>query len=216
MNAKEKIKKLQQQLDNLKAELDKPEFEVGDWVIATAIGGNDSLHDWYDLENAIVIEGDIDRVCDVDGSVLKVFGTAYRAGYVRKATPTEIETALRKEAERRGFKKGVYIDNTELGWDVDGYKINGEYWWYDELNDRLSLESYFIYDNGKWAEIVKDKVKFFDWDVEHKGDIKIGCRWYERSYLKELKSDMQRLNDEGLGYKDIHDLVIQLEKLDLD
>ena len=206
MNAKEEIKKLQQQLDSLKAELDKPEFEVGDWVVSNL--------------------GEIGRIKN-DGLELcpNTSNTAYCLGDMsdikRLATRTEIETELRKEAERRGFKKGVYVDNTELGWDVDGYKINGAYWRYDELNDRLSLDSYFIYDNGKWAEIVEDKVKFFDWDVEQE-DIstyeqpnlslyKIGCESYKSDFLKYLKDALEYMPN-----KTVEEVLTELEKLDLD
>ena len=197
MNAKEEIKKLQQQLDNLKAELDKPKFEVGDWVVSNLgeIGRikNDGLELFPNTSNTAYCLGDMSDI-------------------KRLATRTEIETELRKEAERRGFKKGVYVDNTELGWDVDGYKINGAYWRYDELNDRLSLDSYFIYDNGKWAEIVEDKVKFFDWDVVYGGSlIGIGCEDYSKNFLLELESALSHLSD-----KTVLEVLTELEKLDLD
>ena len=198
MNAKEEIKKLQEQLDNLKAELDKPEFEVGDWVVSNL--------------------GEIGRIKN-DGLELcpNTCNTAYCLGDMsdikRLATRTEIETALRKEAESRGFKKGVKYKGVSCNWTE---YIHGSLEYFKDGDVLTDGYGESVYKQGKWASIVEDKVKFFDWDVEHEGDIKIGSKWYTRSYLEELKSDMQRLNDEGLGYKDIHDLVVQLEKLDLD
>ena len=217
MNAKEEIKKLQEQLDNLKAELDKPEFEVGDWVIATARGGNNSVHDWYDFKNAIVRYGDIDRVSDVDGSVLKVFGTAYRAGYVRKATPTEIETALIKEAEKRGFKKGVKYKGASCNWTE---YIHGSLEYFKDGDVLTDGYGESVYKQGKWAEIVEDKVKFFDWDVEQievstlEDDLpayRIGCEVFYVDFLIQLKDALEYMPN-----KTVEEVLTELEKLDLD
>ena len=208
MNVDSKIEELQKEIDKLKAELDKPEFEVGDWVIATARGGNNSVHDWYDFKNAIVRDGDIDRVCDVDGSVLKVFGTAYRAGYVRKATPTEIETALIKEAETRGFKKGVKYKGASFNWTE---YIHGSLRYFKDVDTLTDGYGESVYKQGKWASIVEDKVKIFDWVAEDKGDdIKIGCHFFDKTFLRDFIEVLEYVED-----RSAEEILSELYKLNI-
>ena len=213
MNAKEEIKKLQQQLDNLKAELEQPEVKKGQWVIAKGNFVGEYFFR-YGVDDSAIFISSINEALYIPSN--------HNIGWnerndLREATPTEIETALRKEAERRGFKKGVYVDNTELGWDVDGYKINGAYWRYDELNDRLSLDSYFIYDNGNWASIVEDKVTFFDWDVDYtESAVRIGNTSYPKRWLHNTKELLDSIMEDDLDFYNISEVLTELEKLDLD
>ena len=194
MNAKEEIKKLQQQLDNLKAELDKPKFEVGDWVVSNL--------------------GEIGRIKN-DGLELcpNTSNTAYCLGDMsdikRLATRTEIETALIKEAEKRGFKKGVKYKGASCNWTE---YIHGSLEYFKDGDVLTDGYGESVYKQGKWAEIVEDKVKFFDWDVVYGGSlIGIGCEDYSKNFLLELESALNHLSD-----KTVEEVLTELEKLDLD
>ena len=203
MNAKEQIKKLQKQLDSLKAELDKPEFDVGDWVVSNL--------------------GEIGRIKN-DGLELcpNTSNTAYCLGDMsdikRLATRTEIETALRKEAERRGFKKGVKYKGASCNWTE---YIHGSLEYFKDGDVLTDGYGESVYKQGKWASIVEDKVKFFDWDVEQK-DIStygqpnlsiynIGCESYKSDFLKDLKGALEYMPN-----KTVAEVLTELEKLDLD
>lgn len=82
-----------------------------------------------------------------------------------KATPKEVESALIKEAERRGFKEGVLVNIEKLvpsynpdmvlkgNIDFSEFKEAGYIWFGKQL----------IFDNGKWAEIIPNEEETIDW-----------------------------------------------------
>ena len=223
MNAKEEIKKLQEQLDNLKAELDKPEFEVGDWVIAKSkifshkkppeeIGrvvektrsNKKTKHNKefkYHVDYAIVHESDF-------------VGSHVYSDVVRKATRTEIETALRKEAERRGFKRGVKYKGASYNWTE---YIHGSLEYFKDGDVLTDGYGESVYKQGKWAEILEDKVKFFDWDVEYtEYAVRIGNTSYPKEWLRNTKELLDSLMEDDLDFYNISEVLTELEKLDLD
>lgn len=74
----------------------------------------------------------------------------------RKATCEEVETALIKEAKKRGFKEGVScvwkedgIYHRNMNGDLE-YSIEGGY---------LKVGSYIIFDEGKWAKIIEEPIQ---------------------------------------------------------
>lgn len=81
----------------------------------------------------------------------------------RKATHSEIESALIAEAKRRGFKEGVKI-NREIFKNVDSYKIhhsnatisNPDNVSYFIEEDILMLNNHGVYCKGQWAEIIEE------------------------------------------------------------
>ena len=72
--------------------------------------------------------------------------------HLAPATDKEVETALIKEAKKRGFKEGMVNINCLLGgreWDDDcgyGFDFNGDY---------LELGAATIFKDGKWATIIE-------------------------------------------------------------
>ena len=214
MNAKEEIQKLQDQLDILKAELDKPELEVGTYIYViraeTGARGADGM-----LGKIIPKTDNITNGIDGRDSIKiqTITGSTWGIGEnheVRKPESTEIETALRKEAERRGFKKGVKYEGVSNGFDV--CSIKGQLKYYEGEDCLTDGYGNSVYHNGKWAEIVQDKVTFFDWDVEYGVSlIGIGCEDYSKNFLLELESALNHLSD-----KTVEEVLTELEKLDLD
>ena len=205
MNAKEERKKLQEQLDNLKAELDKPEFEVGDWVDSgiyihriTKIQGNQAHSDWFYEKDTGKIVGE---------------GFNY-LGVLKKATPEQIETALIKEAERRGFKRGVKYKGASYNWTE---YIHGSLEYFKDGDVLTDGYGESVYKQGKWAEIVEDKVKFFDWDVEYtEYAVRIGNTSYPKEWLRNTKELLDSLMEDDLDFYNISEVLTELEKLDLD
>ena len=199
MNAKEQINKLQEQLDNLKAELDKPEFSVGDWVVSNL--------------------GEIGRIKN-DGLELcpNTCNTPYCLGDMsdikRLATRTEIETALIKEAESRGFKKGVKYKGASYNWTE---YIHGSLEYFKDGDVLTDGYGESVYKQGKWAEILEDKVKFFDWDVEYtEYAVRIGNTSYPKEWLRNTKELLDSLMEDDLDFYNISEVLTELEKLDLD
>lgn len=70
----------------------------------------------------------------------------------RLATTKEVEEALKKEAVKRGFKKGINI-KTPNG--TEGTCKNGVLR-YDKILNYLFIDEYACFVEGKWAEIVQD------------------------------------------------------------
>lgn len=74
------------------------------------------------------------------------------------ATKKEVESAIKKEAERRGFKNGVRVDAKNIG---NGYYrnslMNSNCFNFDESLNQLCLGNYSIFKDGKWAEVIKTK-----------------------------------------------------------
>lgn len=82
----------------------------------------------------------------------------------KPATPEQVKSALIKEAERRGYKKGVTIK--DLHTKTEDVIINMT-WHSNSADLRTDIEgklSYCIYHKGKWAEIV-EQPKEIDWSV---------------------------------------------------
>jgi len=74
----------------------------------------------------------------------------------REATPQEVESALIKEAKKRGFKEGCVYDATKLGHiEQTNCSIQGNNFEWDE--NTLMIDRWEIFRDGKWAEIVEEK-----------------------------------------------------------
>jgi len=201
MNREEKIKDLQRQLDELKAE---PVLEVGKWYKDTEYKnelwcitgknrgfGFDAMGHWSD-------ESELPSN--------KKF---------TPATPEEVETALIKEAKRRGFKEGVsvksiYFDSVlkkhgkirfELSENGKLRMWSEKTFYYDTNEDDNTKETYLeIFNKGKWAEIITEpKVVVNGYEMEQEGvEIKFGCARFHKEQIKHL---YERIADVGKGKK---------------
>ena len=203
MNAQDKIEKLQNELNELKKELNKREFEIGKWYIGEDNHGiylfnyNGESHAfgfYHDYWQSEWYVGESSDGWGVD---------------LRQATATEIETALRKEAERRGFKKGVKYKGALYGHEE---KIKSEFNYFSHGEKEYLTDGYgdSVYHNGNWAEIIEDE-KFFDWDVEYDDSlVRIGCKDYSKNFLLELQSALSYLSN-----KNVSEVIDELKKLKL-
>ena len=152
---------ISEQIKELK---NKPKFEVGRWyksnytktlfyLTIPAVGdkqyGYGFGHDgrWHDLDESEKYWNELVAI---------------------PATTEEVKSALVKEAEKRGFKEGVNVKSLLY---AKG-KIDSNIFSFDitKNNTRLYVGEngqFNIFDNGQWAEIIKDDViKIGGYDVE--------------------------------------------------
>jgi len=81
------------------------------------------------------------------------------------ATDKEVETALIKEAKKRGFKEGVDIGKCLL-YDIEFSTVISTNLSYDFITGEFHLrdkEGLSLFSNGKWATIVEPKKEVFEW-----------------------------------------------------
>ena len=146
----------------------KEKFKVGDWVTVKT----PRIYGWRD---------DTVRISRIDGFQYWSFNrldckkeeytTAPYENY-RKATKEEIETALIAEAKRRGFEKGVMVNQKPayLGNGSPSVVINGGTFGFSAEYSNMHLGGTGIYNNGKWAEIIPTMTKE---EAEKKLNVKI-------------------------------------------
>lgn len=147
-------------------ELFKPKFKVGDWIFIDDGGGHNANHKWYKYENGVK-KGQVHRIDDIDLSqcqkidnVVSVNGTAYRVEYIKRlATPSEVESHLKKASEEKGFKVGVKIENTTGIIGVIGKEFSQiEETRYMAHKDLLIYMGAYVYKQGKWATIIPSEL----------------------------------------------------------
>ncbi len=129
----------------------KPEFKVGQWVIGITKPYNPS----YPKKIKSI---DVDCIVYYeDGGSDRYYSEHSHKPFCRLATEDEIKAQLVKEAKERGYKHGVMIVSVVSG---DCATLNGERVDYDNERDILTMNSWSIYSNGKWAEIIKEPKPF--------------------------------------------------------
>lgn len=131
----------------------KEEFQVGDWVVTI-------------INNGTFPRNTIARIKEDCGDGTLAVATDYdywyyRPRHIRKATKEEIETHLIKEAHKRGFKPGVKIKRSHLWSDCNNQDVTLKKSYhpgYNHVEDRLDFCSVYVYNKGKWAEIIDEEV----------------------------------------------------------
>jgi len=78
-----------------------------------------------------------------------------RRDEVTQATDIEVENTLIKEAEKRGFIKGVYVDNTNIDYVFKSVVISDSDSYYLFGCDILCSGGVYVYVNGRWANIIE-------------------------------------------------------------
>lgn len=127
------------------------------------------LNNWYVLPS-----GSIYFVTKVNGKHASGYGLDYQNTWVdssflchiteieRKATNNEVKTMLTKEAIKRGLVEGVYIRSLWLCGDTSLKSITGNYHFsltLQELTISTCYDSYILFSEGIWAEVVETKPK---------------------------------------------------------
>jgi hypothetical protein len=148
MKTEERIEKLERELAELKKEL-KPEFEVG-WYKNTARDNKDILIYWNEHKKSLY-------GFDINGDWFDDEEYGFHEYYDIPATDKEVKEALIEEAKRRGFKEGVTVN--EVGDRCNGNMtiIGNEYDLFSR-NKKLMVGDGIVFNNGKWADIIENKV----------------------------------------------------------
>jgi hypothetical protein len=134
--------KFKKEIEDVKKKYEKVE-KINGWY------KDDKFPNWiayYDFDN--------NTMYGIDSSNEWFNMSIYAFKNNRLATPEEVEAALTKEAVKRGFKEGVKLCG-KIGSEDLSYEF--EKWKYYELDNRLELYGSNVFDNGTWAEIIKEK-----------------------------------------------------------
>jgi hypothetical protein len=194
---------LQKQLDAIQAslsavtsqinKLDEPKLEVGRWYKVWRKNNPDS-------------GGFLFSVNPSKFSNYGVWDNHWGSNYIIEygnhewtpATPSEVEEALIKEAERRGFKEGVRgkIPKGLIGFSVDEICRKG---WNFKIKENKLFAAYAghgglpVFHNGQWAEIISSPVvKIGGVEAVYKGGIvSFAGIEYSKAELETLYSMME-------------------------
>ena len=141
--------------------------------------GKRLMQDWFpeafekqlEVGKVYKMEGFLIKVCEPDGDKVKCYGFdddaewydnrngIYHLGYMKEknmieATKEEWLEALKEEAKRRGFKKGVKYNYVDKPYLIKMFK--------DELDLGNSVDLVdggdIILENGVWAEVIKEQI----------------------------------------------------------
>jgi len=152
--------KFNKEIEDVKKKYEKPMFEVGKYIA------------WIDEINFYAAHKDclaiIVKDMGEDVNVKWISKTTQMDGVYSKSnfyllnTSQEVESALTKEAVKRGFKEGVKfkpvtpnVHNETIATCNDTFK-----YWDKPLHGHdagLSSNKNWIFQNGTWAEIIKEK-----------------------------------------------------------
>lgn len=148
------IAELEEQLNSISEQIkelkNKPKFEV---------------NRWYKIDGEPFMKYLVEHLSENDnkGYGLNRYGewsdNDFGLSSCKPATPEEVKAALVKEAEKRGYRKDVDVKSLMY---AKG-KIDSNIFSFDitKHNTRLYIGKngqFNIFDNGKWAEIIKDYV----------------------------------------------------------
>lgn len=150
----EELKKIKDALEVLINESENTKFEVGKWYKLTE-NYTETLKKG-EVYQMIKFQSDSKSCIILDHVAFGIEGRNYLAPYkdiLIEATPKEVEEALIKEAKKRGLKEGSRIKDLQTG-KIKTLKFKELSFYSDMLCDGYGCA---IFENGKWAEIVKTK-----------------------------------------------------------
>ena len=135
-------------------------LEVGKWYKLTK--------DYSHLKKGsvfpfIIYQDSLEECAIVGHSIFDNSKTDYSAPYSNTLTPAtekEVEEALIKEAKKRGFKEGVRVKSKWMP-NISANKLNGKFMFDNKFElcaEANGLMKYTIFQNGVWAEIIKDTI----------------------------------------------------------
>lgn len=128
-----------------------------------------------------------------------IYDDFYHADYVcdlRPATDKEVESALIAEAKRRGFKKGVRFKELLLyQYTIGDGELRVKFKGFGKLKSAgIHLHNDWIFRDGKWAEIIEDKVPVITVNgADYKAEVidygvKFGCARFSKVQINRLYS----------------------------
>ena len=207
--------------DKIKEE--RPEYKAGDWVTdgkyTICITIIDETNFWgYGFSS---YNGWVDY--STEGSNSRGWSTT--KDIKRLCTNEEVQTALISEAKRRGFKEGVRFDceNSDAKNCLFSDFYNGDKlkWQFSPENNTLSKEcNQFFFKEGKWAEIIENKLTINGDVVNIKGDtMTIGCKSMTTQMFIDFVGDLDFFDihtiygdkDKGYNIEDLKKICDELK-----
>jgi hypothetical protein len=128
------------------------------------------------------------------------------------ATDKEVEEALEKESIKKGYNNpGVQINSLKhpgQPWFVKGGKqglYNDGYWFMGNI----------VMKDGKWAEIVEDKIMIGGHEIVLNNDrrIKVGCKIFLKSEIRDIKDIMINNKFKTVAFDGIETDLETIEKI---
>ena len=191
----EKELKLLREIEELK---NKPKFEVGKWykskneypVFLTELRKDGWAYCYgFDCDNGWIDE-------NIDG----IRSQTCLSNFHREATNDEVQTALIKETEKRGFKEGVrfgsLISNRTIDTNAKGYTFDGV--------GLFSCCGSFVFNDGKWATIIDTPLTINGKTVTiGKEFVSIGCKTLEHKAFKQFVSDLTFFNITDFNHPEV-------------
>jgi hypothetical protein len=108
-----------------------------------------------------------------------------------EATNEEVQTALIKEAKKRGFKEGVSFLSTNGNKKHTLLSSNFTFENLGHIGKVLGTETCWFYHNGKWATIIDTPLMINGYEMKQDGDIIVfGFGQFHKEQLKDLLLDI--------------------------
>ena len=199
------IKKIEKGISDLQEQLTKlkePEFKSG-WYKNTV---SKSILTYFNFEDDTFygLNSSGWHTSDDSNIQIELATEFFSEGFDRPATNSEVEAALIAEAKKRGFKKGVLINQVPAYGSCGGEHIakdNKFLFTYHSDYTNLSYGGIGIFntEDGKWAEIITEpKVTINGYDMKQEGDyVVFGCAKFHHNRLREL-------NNTVLSWESLH------------
>ena len=207
-----KKEELEQRLEAFRQELlkefsEENKFEVGKWYKSD---DTDYLiyvieHDGINITNGYGFSD--------NGTWMGFVTIKDRCGFAvtHLATDKEVEEALEKESIKKGYNNpGVRI-NSLIYYGKSWFEKGGKQGLY---NDGYWFMSNVVMKDGKWAEIVEDKIMIGGYEVESEGAFyKIGCKTTDYETLKRIEVFMKNNNFKTVAFDGIETDLETIEKI---
>ena len=123
-----------------------------------------------------------------------------------EASKKEVEKMLIKEAKRRGFKEGVKFKS------VNGHPFTLDECWFSDLDSYTMWSSGcgIIFKNGKWAEIIENKLKINGKEVKIEKDrITIGCVESGLGSFGSMVQELEHWGVDTIHHSEIGDVKVK-------
>lgn len=129
------------------------------------------------------------------------------------AKDSDVEKMLIKEAKKRGFKEMVKFKTVLSGMEERMYMLikrdNQPH--YEYKGNCLRIWGYTIFNNGKWAKIIEDKLELNGKEVKiekGRGVMEIGCKWVSIKDVESIVSLSESNGITSITHPDLGDIKV--------
>jgi hypothetical protein len=203
--------------------VNKPKLEIGKWYKNSLIGGSIFCITQIPDDRNYVVGGYGFEYLDKNPKWVENNDNYWGLGDLKLATEEEVETVLKNEAKKRGFKEGVTvkctIDDKEEKIIV-GFKLS-----YKSKFNVLSIETnqrYFgLFSKGKWAEIIKSELPIINGCkgkdphsnqiYDYTSTVEYGCAILNVKSLEKILNAFKNLPLHGSGNRQLQAIKLNTD-----